>query len=415
MIKKMGLALMSSVLAVSLVACAGGGQQTSSEVSKGEHQSSVTKTQSGDSKTVKVGIIGARTGASATLGQYLDGAVAAFNHANDSGGVNGYKFEVIIRDDEANPTKSKELIKDLISKEKVSVIIGPTNTSNSLTILPEVFSAKIPLIDPVATGTKIGDEAKKLAKGEKNYFFRTTTPDSAQADAIAQYVQKKGYQKPAILHDETAYGKGGLKEIEKALEKIGIKPVKTIGFPMSSPDLTPQVLEAKESGADAILVWALGHDQAQIAKAKKKLGTDLPMIGSTSMQQTNFRELAGDAANGNLSIWPANHVREKKNGDRPQRIKDAYEVYKKYFPKGYSIDNGGSLMFAYDAAMITINAVSQAGNDPEAIRDAIESMPHKNVASMDLLQYTPEKHEVWEGKDIGMIIVENNKLYEFTE
>ncbi|WP_027415348.1 ABC transporter substrate-binding protein [Aneurinibacillus terranovensis] len=378
-------------------------------------QTSNAPAKNGDSKVIKVGIIGARTGPSATLGQYLDGAIAAFNKANDSGGVNGHTFEVIVRDDEANPTKSKELVKNLLYKEGVSVIIGPTNTSNALAIMPEIFKAQVPLIDPVATGTKIGEEAKKLAKDGKNYFFRTTTPDYAQADAIAHYVQKKKSQKLAILHDETAYGKGGMKEIEAALEKIKIKPVKEIGFPMSSSDLTPQVLEAKEAQADAIIVWALGHDQAQIAKAKQKLGITAPMIGSTAMQQTNFRELAGDAANGNISIWPSDHVRLKKEGDRPKRITDAYNVYKKYFPKGYSIDDGGSLMFAYDAAMIVINAVEKAGNDPVAIRDAIESVAHKNIASKDQLQYSPDNHEEWEGKDIGMIIVENHKLYELKE
>ncbi|MEW9668033.1 ABC transporter substrate-binding protein [Ammoniphilus sp. 3BR4] len=408
MIKKLALSFVVSALALStLAACGGGGSPAANE--------SVKQTTSSGESTIKVGIIGARTGPSATLGQYLDGAIAAFNHANENGGVNGKKFEVIIRDDEANPTKSKELVKDLLHKEKVSLIIGPTNTSNALAILPEVFEAKVPLIDPVATGTKIGDEAKKLAKDGKNYFFRTTTPDYAQADAIANYVKKKGYKSPAILHDETAYGKGGLKELQIALEKIGVNPVKEIGFPVSSPDLTPQVLEAKEAGADAILVWALGHDQAQIAKAKHKLGANIPMIGSTSMQQTNFRELAGEAANGNMSIWPSDHVREKKQGDRPQRIKDAYEVYKKYFPKGYSIDNGGSLMFAYDAAMIAINAAAEAGNDPVAIRDAIERLEHKNTSSKDLVKYSPDNHEVWEGKDIGMIIIENNKLFEMTE
>jgi branched-chain amino acid transport system substrate-binding protein len=374
-----------------------------------------SKGASDGSKVIKVGIIGARTGPSATLGQYLDGAVAAFNNANDKGGVNGYKFEVIVRDDEANPTKSKELVKNLLYKEKVSLIIGPTNTSNALAIMPEIFKAKVPLIDPVATGTKIGEEAQKLAKDGKNYFFRTTTPDYAQADAMAHYLQKKGYKKPVILHDETAYGKGGLKELKTALDKIGVQPVKEVGFPMSTSDLTPQVLEAKEAGADIVLVWALGHDQAQIAKAKQKLGFTVPMMGSTAMQQTNFRELAGSAAEGNISIWPSNHVREKKESERPQRITAAYGVYKKYFPKGYALDDAGSAMFAYDAAMIAIDAVEKAGNDPEAIRDAIESMPHKNVASKDVIQYSANNHESWEAKDMGIIKVENNKLYEIRE
>lgn len=411
MIKKISNILMSSILAISLTACGGAGQQASSSAKSDQSAAS----SASDGKTVKIGIIGARTGPSASLGQYFDGATAAISNINDKGGLNGYKFEVVMRDDEANPTKSKELIKDLLYKEKVSVVIGPTNTSNALAILPEMFKAKVPLIDAVATGSKIGEEAQKLAKGDKNYFFRTTTPDDAQADAIALYVQKKGFQKPVILHDETAYGKGGLKELQKALEKINVKPAKEIGFPMNSSDLSPQVLEAKESGADVILVWALGQDQAQIAKAKQKLGIDAPMIGSTSLQTPNFRKLAGDAANNNMTIWPINHVREKKQGDRVQRIKDAYEVYKKYNSNALNIDDAGTVMFAYDAAMIAMNAIAKGGNDPKAVRDAIESQKHEGTASKDFIQYSPDNHEVWLGKDLGMVIVENNKLYEMSE
>ncbi|WP_047153860.1 ABC transporter substrate-binding protein [Aneurinibacillus tyrosinisolvens] len=408
MIKKGFFILLSMMLVIAiLIGCT----RTDSK----QTSSAPAKNTSGDSKTVKIGIIGARTGASATLGQYLDGAIAAFNKINDAGGINGYKFEVIVRDDEANPTKAKELVKDLLYKEGVSAIIGPTNTSNALAMLPEVFKAKVPLIDPVATGSKIGEEAKKLAKGDKNYFFRTTTPDYTQADAIAGYLKAKGIQKPVILHDETAYGKGGLKEIQAALDKAGVKPVKEVGFPMSTSDLTPQVMEAKQAQADALVVWALGHDQAQIAKAKQKLGFTVPMVGSTAMQQTNFRELAGDAANGNISIWPSNHVRAQKEGKLSQRITDAYEVYKKYFPKGYSLEDAGSLMFAYDAAMIVASAVEKAGNDPAGIRDAMESLPHKNIASKDLLQYSADNHEAWESKDIGMVKIEDNKIYQLNE
>lgn len=217
------------------------------------------------------------------------------------------------------------------------------------------------------------------------------------------------------MHDETAYGKGGLLELQKGLEKIKVKPIKEIGFPMNSPDLTPQVLEGKQNGADVLLVWALGQDMAQIAKAKQKLGIQIEMIGSTSLQTPNFRKLAGDSANGTLTIWPKDHVREKKEGDRTKRIKDAYEVYKKYSQNALSIDDAGTVMFAYDAAIIAMNAIAQAGPEPEAVRDAIESIKHEKLASKDVIQYSKDNHEVWLGEDLGMVIVENGKLFEMSE
>lgn len=177
---------------------------------------------------VKIGIIGARSGAAATLGQYLDGAIAAFRNINDQGGVGGYKIEYVLRDDEANPTKSAELTKELLYKEKVVAIIGPTNTSNGLAILPLIFEAKVPLIDPVATGSALMPKALELAKGGPNWFFMTTTSDNVQAGRLVKYLLDHKFTRPAVLHDDTGYGKGGGSLLVKELEKAGIKPVAVI-------------------------------------------------------------------------------------------------------------------------------------------------------------------------------------------
>lgn len=43
-----------------------------------------------------MGVIGARSGASAALGQYLDATQAVFKQINEQGGMGGYKSEVVL-------------------------------------------------------------------------------------------------------------------------------------------------------------------------------------------------------------------------------------------------------------------------------------------------------------------------------
>lgn len=371
--------------------------------------------------TVKVGVIGARTGPAAELGSYLDGALAAFKFLNDQGGVKSqdgktvYKFESVLRDDEANPAKGKELTEELIQKEKVVAVIGPTNTTNGLQMIPVVFENKVPLISPVATGTVLMTTATKQAGSGQNYFFRTTTPDASQAGKMAAYVKAKGFQKIAVLHDNTAYGKGGLAELTAAFKAAGVPdPVLVREFNLSSPDLTPQVQAVKESGAEILVSWALGHDQAQIAKARQKLDLmKLPQLGSTALQQANFRQLAGPAADGALSIWPRSHVRPPLDGGSvAPRMQKAYDAYKKYFPQGMPLEQWGSAAFAWDAAIMVGNAVAAAGTDTVKLRDAIETLEHKNIASKDVLKYTKDQHEVWFPQDFAIILVKGQELVE---
>jgi len=368
-------------------------------------------------QVVKVGVIGARSGASAALGQYLDATIAAFNHINDSGGLNGYKFEVVLRDDETNPTKAAELTKELIYKEKVVAIIGPTNTSNAMAMVPLVNEGKVPLIDPVATGTQIVESSFAEAKGGPSWVFSVTVADDVQAVRMAQYLKDHGLTKPAILHDDTAYGNDGSQQLRKALEAVGITPAAVIAHNMSSPDLTPFMLRAREAGADSVLLWSLGHDQAQAAKARAKLGWDVPLLGCTSMQTSNFRLLAGADAEGGLSIWPKGHVRAPAD-QMPQRILDAYEVYLKYFggdAKTIPLDTWGSGTFAYDAAMIVAQAVAAVGPDPVKIRDYIETQPLTNLASRDEIRFSPERHTLYTPEDLTMVIVRDGKIVEYDD
>lgn len=372
--------------------------------------------------TVKIGIIGARSGPAAELGTYLDGAVAAFRHLNDQGGVKSkdgksiYKFETLVRDDEANPAKGKELTEELILKEKVLAIIGPTNTANAIQMLPVVFENKTPLISGVATGTVAMQAAQKAAADSNgpNWFFRTTTPDVAQAEKLASYLKVKNFQKIAIMHDATAYGKGGLVELQAQLKAMGIdnRVVTVQEFAFTDTDLTPQVQRVKEAGADVIVGWALGHQHALIAGARAKLGVSVPQLGSTAIGQVIVRQLAGPAAEGLIGIWPRDHAFAPEGGKIPDRITQSYDVYKKYFPNGHPLEQYGPAVFPWDAAMIIANAVAEVGTDKAKLRDAIETLPHTNVASKPLIQFSKEQHEVWAGKDFAMVVIKGGLIHQ---
>lgn len=403
--KKVAKSLVIGLITVGLLAAAGCGGRNSGESSKngqGNEQGV---------KEVKIGVVGALTGPSAVLGEYLTGGVkGALKKIEEEKLYPDYKFVPVYRDDEANPTKSAAAIEELIYKEGVVAVIGPTNTTTALADLVTAFKAEVPLIDPIATGTMIAEKAKKLSAGGKNYFFRTTTPDEIQAQRMVKYVKDKGYKKPAVLHDTTAYGKGGAKELHKALKGAGLEAVISVGFNTGSPDLTPEVLQAKNAGADVLLVWALGHDHAQVTKAKNKLGWNVLQLGSTAIQMTNYRKLVGDISTGNKSIWPRDHVRPEEGKQVPQKVQDAYKFYKQAVPSGMALEDFGSGLFAYDATLILAQAINSAGTEPKAVRDALESAEFKGLASKESVKFSPDSHEVWTADDLAVVEMKNMQV-----
>jgi branched-chain amino acid transport system substrate-binding protein len=69
-------------------------------------------------------------------------------------------------------------------------------------------------------------------------------------------------------------------DLEKALSAKGMKAVTVEKFNIKDVDMTPQLLKAKQPGAQAVLTYGIGPELAQIANGMEKLNWKVPMIGS---------------------------------------------------------------------------------------------------------------------------------------
>src|SRR5262245_58049161 len=97
-------------------------------------------------ETVKVGVIGTFSGGYARWGEQFKQAIAVYQKQNGTS-VNNNPIEVVYRDDMGpNPARSKELIADLIDKEKVQFIAGFPWSPNAAAIAQAITDAKMPTI-----------------------------------------------------------------------------------------------------------------------------------------------------------------------------------------------------------------------------------------------------------------------------
>jgi branched-chain amino acid transport system substrate-binding protein len=147
--------------------------------------------------TLKIGVIGPFSGASADFGiPMLNGIQMAVDEINAVGGYSGRKLEIIKKDDEAKPDVGLKLSNELVA-EKVIATVGFCNTGVAAKSI-EVFQAnKLPLIIPCATGTPL--TAKFPA--EESYIFRTSAKDAIQAPFVVEDIVKRGWNKVAIFAD----------------------------------------------------------------------------------------------------------------------------------------------------------------------------------------------------------------------
>jgi len=321
-------------------------------------------------EAIKIGVSGPYTGGSSSMGVSMrDGVRLAVKEINAAGGVAGKKIEIIERDDEAKNERGVQIAQELINKEKVVATVGFINTGVALASQRFYQEAKIPVMNNVATGTIV----TKQFTGD-NYIFRNAARDEIQAPMIVkEAIEKRGFKKVAILADSTNYGQLGREDLEKALKAKGITPVATEKFNIKDVDMTPQLLKAKEAGAEVILTYAIGPELAQIANSMAKLGWKKPMIGSWTLSMANFIDTAGK--NGEGARMPQTFIQEANTKKRKAFI-DSY--LKEFKPKNGRIDSPVSAAQGYDSIYLLAAAIKQAGStDGVKIREALENLNEK--------------------------------------
>jgi branched-chain amino acid transport system substrate-binding protein len=347
---------------------------------------------------IKIGVTGPFSGGSAPAGIPMRDAVKlAVNEINAKGGVLGRPLQIVERDDEAKNERGVQIAQELINKEKVVAVLGYINTGVALASQQYFQKAKIPVITNVSAGTLI---TKQFMPPEHpdNYVFRIAASDFIQSQMmVEEAVAKRKYTKLAILADSTNYGQLGRQDLAKALDKKGIKAVVTEKFNIKDVDMTAQLLKAKQAGAQALLVYGVGPELAQIANGMEKLNWKVPMIGCWAMSMGNFIDNAGK--NGNGATMPQTFIQE---GNTPKR-KAFVEAYQKsYSPPNGRIASPVAAAQGYDSVYVLAAAIKQAGStEGPKVRAALENLNEK-VEGVVMTYVKPFTHDDHEAIKIGM-------------
>src|SRR5450631_810400 len=235
---------------------------------------------------IRLGWLAAMTGpSSAPAVGFNRGVVYAANAINTAGGIKGRTIDVLTRDTQGDPTKAVNATQEMISALKVHAIWGPTNSGESLAVTPIMARAKMPNIHPCVVDSLI--DATKFPNA-----FRLAPSNTQWDDAVRGYCLKiLKVKKVAVIGDTTGYGVAALNASVAGLKKDGAEVVYQANIDATQPDMTPDMLRARNAGTEAIVVWSTstGMD-ARLFNTRAAMKWDVPFVGHPSMS-------SGDVAN----------------------------------------------------------------------------------------------------------------------
>ena len=251
---------------------------------------------------IKIAIIGAMSGTNAVLGDWMKkGVTLAVEEKNKAGGIQGRQIQIIVYDDEADPTKSVNLAQKVATEDKVMAAFATTNSTSALADIPIFAQYKIPQF---TNGTNVDITNKGSA-----YIFRVTPAGPSFEDTLVDFlVTKKGFKKFAIIADTSAYGKGEGDYQEAALQRHGLKALTREAFGIDDKDFTGQLTKILQTQPEVILLASSEIASGLIAKQARQLGFKGQFAGGAAIGTPKYIETAvTDIAEGTIFTTPWLH------------------------------------------------------------------------------------------------------------
>ena len=242
---------------------------------------------------IRIGWLASLTGpASAPAIGFDRGVQFATATINAAGGVKGRMIEIVTRDTQGDPTKAVNAVQDLISRAKVNAVWGPTNSGESLAVTPLMARAKMPSIHPCVVDSLI-DPAKYPNA------FRVAPSNTQWDDAVRNYTIKTlGVKDVAVFGDTTGYGTTAVSASVAGFGKDGAKVSYQSQIDSAQPDVSPDMLRARDAGAKAIVVWTVAVGLlSRLMNARAAMGWDVPILGHPSLGSGEIRGLLDKPSN----------------------------------------------------------------------------------------------------------------------
>jgi branched-chain amino acid transport system substrate-binding protein len=332
---------------------------------------------------VKVGAIFSVTGPASFLGGPEDKTARMFvDKLNESGGIDGRKIELIVKDSGSKPENAVSLAKQLIEEDKVLAIIGPSTSGETMAIKNLCQESKTILLSCAAAETIVDPVA--------GYVFKVPQRDSDAVRLIYKTMKDKGIAKIGVITSNDGYGVAGKAQLEKLVGEYGITIAIAEAYDKAATDLTDVLTKVKGQDVQAVVNWSIVPAQSLVAKNMKQIGLAVPLFQSMGFGNIKYVQAAGDSANGTLFPCGRLLVAEALSENQPQ--KKVLMAYKKDYESRYKEDVSTFGGHPYDALLILTEAIRKAGSaDGAKVRDAIENL--KGLAATDgVFNFSPTDH-----------------------
>jgi len=351
---------------------------------------------------IKIGAMYPLTGGGAVYGvPAMAGHQLAIEEINAKGGVLGRKLESVERDDKMNPSAASATMKELITKDKVALVIGGLSSAVGLGMSEVSKQEKVIYISTIPKSIQITVE--KLHP----YVFRTASNTDIEGDSMAQLVARNKLKKLCHLQLDYAYGNDLESGFLKALPKYApdTKVVLTLKPKLGATDFNAFIPQVMAAGCDGVISGLWGPHFVSWVKQAAPLGF-FKNIKWISGGEIGSHEIAGELK----GEYPDNVISNTYELWY-HSIDPAHKTFQAALAKKLGTQETPQwAMLGYNGVMFAKAAIEKAGAvDTDKIAKALEGLKvHTPVGEMTIDAKT---HQANIGQFWGPMVKKPGKDY----
>jgi ABC-type branched-subunit amino acid transport system substrate-binding protein len=387
---------LASAILLGSVACSSSNKPQAAGISSGGSPGGAGCNQG---KPLNIGFMAALSGPAAVEGQDAKRvAQLALNKANAKGGALGRCLILRDVDDQGDPSKGAQAVRELIDRKGADFIVTASTSGVVQAMLPVTTQAK--MISMFATGA-----LENAGRGSQfPYNFRTAVAASDLSAITGKVILDAKYTRVGILAANIAFGQQSSDALKSALQGKPAQVVSTQFVESGAVDMTAQLQQVLDAKPD-VLVYFIPSTPDAIAglRARASLRSDLPTLGISTYLGKEIRDVVNQ---GNLKkvfscgIYRTMGVPPGQTALTYQPATDFIADYARSRNETVLSNSPQIASGTYDSVNLLVAAVNGAHTaDSGAIKSYIETHTFQLVRGQS--HFSATQHNAFDINDLG--------------
>ncbi len=308
-------------------------------------------------KEISIGATVALTGKYAKAGQeQLNGYQVWVDEINQRGGLLGKQVRLIHYDDLSKADRSADLYEQLITKDKVDLLLGPYSSGITMKASTVTEAHDFPMVASGASSNKI------WSRGYQN-IFGTYAPAESFMKPVMEFASSKGLKRVAFTYANTAFPQSVIKGAKEQVHLLDMEIVADESYPKETTEFGTIVEKLKQSTPDVVIGGTYFPDSKALISQARMQDVNAKIFAFTvGPLNPKFGSELGVNADGimGVSLWEPT-----LNFPGVKDFTERYETRYGYQPGSHAA--GG-----YGAGMVLESAVKEAKSlDRTQLRSAL--------------------------------------------